>query len=64
VTGKLTMKGVTKDKTINLKAAKSGTDVTFTGSFTVNRMDFKVGKKSDAVPDVMNIKVSLPVAKK
>ncbi len=64
VTGKLTMKGVTKEKSMTVKAAKSGSDVTFTASFTVNRIDFKVGKKSDAVPDVMNIKVSLPVAKK
>ncbi len=64
VVGKLTMKGVSKDKTITVKAAKSGSDITFTGSFTINRIDYGVGKKSDAVPDVMNIKVSLPVAKK
>lgn len=64
ITGKLTMKGVTKDKTITAKVTKSGTDVTFSGTFTVNRIDYKVGKKSDAVPDVMNIKYSLPVAKK
>lgn len=64
ITGKLTMKGVTKEKKIPAKVVKSGSDVTFSGSFTVNRMDYKVGKKSDAVPDVMNIKYSLPVTKK
>jgi hypothetical protein len=34
------------------------------GSFGVNRIEFKVGKKSDAVPDVMNINYSIPVTKK
>jgi hypothetical protein len=26
----------------------------------VNRIDFKIGKKSQAVPDVMNISYSIP----
>ena len=64
VTGKLTIKGITKEKNIPLKATKAGTGYTFSGSFTVNRMDFKVGHKSDAVPDVMNISYSIPVLKK
>ena len=64
ITGNLTMKGVTKEKKIPAKVTTSGTDLIFAGSFSVNRIDFKVGKKSDAVPDVMNIKYSLPVAKK
>jgi polyisoprenoid-binding protein YceI len=64
VTGKLTIKGVTKEKSIPLKVTKSGTDLTFSGSFVVNRMDFKVGKTSDAVPNNMNINYSIPVAKK
>lgn len=64
VIGKLTIKGITKDKTVPLKVSKSGTDLTFSGSFIVNRMDFKVGKPSDAVPNNMNINYSIPVAKK
>lgn len=64
VTGKLTIKGIAKDKSIPLKATKVGSGYTFSGSFGVNRMDFKVGKKSDAVPDVMNISYSIPVLKK
>jgi len=64
VFGKLTIKGITKDKTVPLKVSKSGTDLTFSGSFIVNRMDFKVGKPSDAVPNNMNINYSIPVAKK
>lgn len=64
VIGKLTIKGVTKDKTVPLKVSKSGSDLTFSGSFIVNRMDFKVGKTSDAVPNNMNINYSIPVSKK
>jgi polyisoprenoid-binding protein YceI len=64
IVGKLTMKGVTKEKKIPAKLSKSGDELTFSGSFPVNRMDFKVGKKSDAVPDVMNVTYSLPVTKK
>lgn len=64
ITGTLTMKGVSKEKKIPLKVTKSGADLIFTGSFAVNRIDYKVGQKSDAVPDVMNINYSLPVAKK
>ncbi len=64
VSGKLTIKGITKEKNIPLKATKAGSNYTFSGSFTVNRMDFKVGHKSDAVPDVMNISYAIPVLKK
>ena len=64
VTGKLTIKGITKEKSIPLKATKVGSGYTFSGSFGVNRMDFKVGHKSDAVPEVMNISYSIPVLKK
>lgn len=64
ISGSLTMKGVTKDKKITTKVSKTDNGYTFTGSFSVNRLDFKVGKKSDVVPDVMNINFTLPVAKK
>lgn len=64
VTGNLTMKGVTKEKKIPMKVSKSGSDLTFSGSFKLNRIDFKVGKKSDAVPDNMDVSYSIPVSKK
>lgn len=64
VTGNLTMKGVTKSKKIPVKVTKSGNDLKFEGKFGVNRMDYGVGEKSDAVPDVMNINYSIPVTKK
>ena len=47
-----------------MKVTKSGNDLVLTGTFGVNRIEYKVGKKSDAVPDVMNITYSIPVTKK
>jgi polyisoprenoid-binding protein YceI len=64
VSGTLTIKGISKEKKIPLKVVKNGTDLTFSGSFPVNRADHKVGHKSDAVPDIMNISYSIPVSKK
>ena len=64
ITGKLTMKGVTKEKKIPATVTKSGNDLTFSGKFTVNRIDYGVGRKSDAVPDIMNISYSIPVTEK
>lgn len=64
VTGTLTIKGISKEKKVPLKVSKSGSDLSFTGSFVVNRIDFKVGKPSEAVPNNMNITYSIPVTKK
>jgi polyisoprenoid-binding protein YceI len=63
ILGSLTIKGISKEKKIPVKVTKNGTDLTFSGSFSVNRADFKVGSKSDAVPDIMNITYTLPVSK-
>ena len=60
VTGMLKMKGTSKEYKVPLKVTKKGKELTFTGSFKVNRIDFKVGKKSQAVPDFMNISYSIP----
>ena len=64
VTGTLTLKGTSKEKKVPLKVAKNGAELTFSGTFNVNRADYKVGHKSDAVPDIMNISYSIPVTKK
>lgn len=64
VSGTLQIKGVSKDKKIPMKVVKSGSELTFKGDFTVNRMEFKVGKPSDIVPNNMNISYSIPVTKK
>lgn len=64
VTGNLTIKGITKAKKVPMKVVKSGNDLILSGSFGVNRIEYKIGKKSDAVPDVMNVTYSIPVTKK
>lgn len=64
VTGTLKIKGTSKVTKIPVTYTKSGESAKFSGSFSVKRSDFKVGHKSDAVPDVMKIEFSIPVAKK
>jgi polyisoprenoid-binding protein YceI len=56
------MKGVSKEKKVPLKVSRNGKDITFSGSFSINRLEYKVGKKSDVVPDVMNINYSIPAS--
>jgi polyisoprenoid-binding protein YceI len=64
VYGTLTMKGVSKEKKVPLKVTSIDGGLKFSGSFVVNRIDFKVGKESNAVPNNMNISFTLPVTKK
>lgn len=63
VTGNLTIKGTTKSVKVPMRYAETGDGYKFYGLFAVNRMDFKVGKKSEAVPDVMKIKYIIPTKK-
>lgn len=62
VYGNLKMKGTTKEKKIPVKVTKNGKEIAFTGSFSLNRLDYGVGKKSDVVPSVMNISYSIPTS--
>ncbi len=64
ITGDLTLKGTTKVYVIKAKKSGSGNTISFAGSINVNRMDFKIGKKSDVVPDIMKVSFDLPAAKK
>lgn len=63
ITGNLTIKGITKEYTIPATVSGSASKYTFKGTFSVNRIDFKVGKKSETVPDKMKIIYELPVSK-
>jgi polyisoprenoid-binding protein YceI len=60
ITGNLTIKGIAKTVTVPATYSKVGSKVTFKGIFNVNRMDFKVGKKSDVVPDIMKVNFEIP----
>jgi len=64
ITGDLTIRGTTKTYTIPATYSKSGDKLTFKGKFNVNRIEFKVGKKSEAVPDIMKVSFVLPADKK
>ena len=64
IVGDLTIKGITKQYTIPATYSSAGNKVTFKGTFNVNRMDFKVGHKSDVVPDLMKVSFQVPVTKK
>jgi len=64
ITGDLTLKGITKVYVVNAKKSGSGNTISFAGSINVNRMDFKIGKKSDVVPDIMKVSFDLPAVKK
>jgi hypothetical protein len=55
---------IAKEYTIPAKVSGSSSKYTFKGTFYVNRIDFKVGKKSETVPDKMKIVYELPVSKK
>lgn len=44
VTGKLTIKDVTKEVSIPFSVVKSGSERTFTGNFKVNRKEFHLGE--------------------
>lgn len=63
IVGDLTIKGITKQYTIPASYTKNGDQVTFKGTFNVNRIEFKVGHKSDVVPDLMKVTFNVPVKK-
>ena len=62
--GSLKIKGVAKDIKIPTKYINSGETAKFSGSFNVKRSVYKIGSKSDAVPDVLKIEFVVPVSKK
>ena len=64
ITGDLMLKGISKVYVVKAKKSGSGNTISFSGSINVNRMDFKVGKKSDVVPDIMKVSFDLPAVKK
>ncbi len=56
---KLTIKGVTKDIEIPFSYIENGNSATFKGSFTINRLDYKVGGNSWVLAD--NVIISLNI---
>jgi polyisoprenoid-binding protein YceI len=62
-TGTLTMHGVTKPIAFPFRATKKGDDYLFVGGFTVNRMNYGVGKNSSVLSNTVKISMSV-LAKK
>ena len=65
VTGKLTVKGTTKDVVVPIALAQAGPTTTATGAFSIKRTDFKIGEgewadTSTVADDVqVNFKIAL-----
>lgn len=64
VTGDLDMHGVKKELTIPFSFHKTGNEAVFTGSFTVNRSDYHIGKPGGDVAEQIKVDVSVPVIRK
>ena len=64
ITGDLSLKGITMEYVVRAKKSGSGSKISFSGILNVNRMDFKIGKKSEIVPDIMKVSFDFPAEKK
>ena len=62
-TGDLEIHGVKRSTTIPFAFKSAGTGGTFTGAFTINRSDFKVGKPGGDVGEQIKLDISVPVTK-
>lgn len=62
--GNMKVKGIEKLYLVKAMVKKQGDKLTFSGKFPVNRISFGVGKKSETVPEIMNVSFTLPVIKK
>ncbi|HEY4156050.1 MAG TPA: YceI family protein [Puia sp.] len=63
VSGDLTLKGTTRPVEIPFTFTSSGSTGIFKGQFTINREDYKVGKKGGSVGDMITISLEVPVKK-
>lgn len=62
-TGTLEVKGVKKEVSLPFTFKAAGNAATFSGTFNINRNDFKVGKPGGDVADVIKVEVNVPVTK-
>lgn len=63
IKGTLSLKGISKEYIIAASVSGNASKYVFKGTFYVDRLSFKVGKKSETVPDKMKIIYELPVSK-
>ena len=62
VKGTLTIRGISKPVTIPFKFSGNGTSGVFDGFFSINRMDYNIGK-AGAIADEIKIKIKVPVTR-
>lgn len=62
--GKLTIKNVTKDETVPFTFVKTGNKGKFVAKFSVNRVEYGVGKAGGDVGNTIKIEATIPVVKK
>lgn len=58
-TGTLTMHGVTQPIAFPFRATKKGDDYLFVGGFSINRLDYGVGKRSATISDKLKVSMSV-----
>lgn len=63
-TGTLEMHGVKKEITIPFSFVPKGNEAVFSGSFSVNRSDYGIGKPAAGAAGMVKIEVYVPVTKK
>lgn len=63
IVGDMKIKGITKQYKIPVDFKKTGETGKFTGTFNVNRLDFKIGNPGK-VAEVLKVEFSVPVNKK
>ena len=61
--GDLQVHGITKEVALPFNYKTNGKTGTFTGSFEINRNDFKVGEPGGMVGEVIKVNVAVPVSK-
>lgn len=64
VTGTLEMHGIKKSISFPFTFVRKGNEGSFSGSFTVNRSDFKIGKPGGEVSEAIKVELVVPVVKK
>lgn len=61
--GSLTMKDVTKEVQLPFTFTANGTGGVFTGTLSVNRLDYHVGEKTSMVKDEVEVEITAVVTK-
>ena len=64
VTGDMEMHGVKKEMMLPFSFKSSGAAGTFSGTFTINRSDFHIGKPGGDVDEKIKLDLTVPVVKK